>query len=625
MKGYSATSLPACAGLPPSVLGGFGRRRISALLLGLATLAGWGVLAAAPASAAIPQYQVFEIKSPEPQSQFGPGGPANPNPSASAFGERLRSLGDVDRDGARDVLVSNNNFDRSGLVDVGRLWIFSGKTRAVLRTIEHPDPQASAQFGFWSARLGDVDRDQVPDFVTSAPSQMVGGVRQGQVYVFSGRTGAVLRTINHPDAPQANGDFGGNIIAPGDLNGDGVSDFVATSSGTSTGRGAAYAFSGSTGALLYRVPNPDTVQQSSFGFGASEVGDVNGDGAGDYQVGSPRFDEGAVVDVGRSYTINGKTGAVLFTLTNPDVESMARFGQSDADGIAPGDITGDGKPDIYVDGFLSDDGAFLNAGAAYLFNGANGQLIRPLRDPTPVASGSFGASNASAGDIDGDRRPDLLVSSRGNVGRVTVFGGPSLTSVLTAFADPQAQMNALFGTGLAYPGDVNGDRLPDYFISARSADVDGAVNVGIVYAFISQAPPVYPGPRPGAYPGPGPAPGGRIRPRAVRPRTTRAAQRRRERVIRVTVNGRLVGTRGRRCGGRADIGIRAGNRRLQTVRTTMRSNCRFTKSARVSVRRLPRGLRPRRRRVVLLVSYRFRGNSELLPARSPTARKRVKR
>ncbi|MCA1657550.1 MAG: VCBS repeat-containing protein, partial [Actinobacteria bacterium] len=343
-------------------------------------------------------------------------------------------------------------------------------------------------------RLGDVNGDGAPDFVTSAPNQVVGSVKQGQVYVFSGRTGALLRTINQPDAPQLSGDFGGNIIAPGDLNADGITDFVATSSGAFANSGAAYAFNGSTGALLYKVSNPDAVQKSRFGFGASEDGDVNGDGVGDYQVGAPLFAEGAVTNVGRSYTINGKTGAVLYTLQDPDVQQNARFGQSDADGPAPGDITGDGRPDIFVDGFLQNDGAFTAAGAAYLFNGATGAFIRPLRDPNPVASGSFAASNAPAGDIDRDGRPDLLVSSRGAIGRVTVFGGTNLTNVLTSFADPQAQNNALFGTGLAYPGDVNGDGQPDYFISSRSADVDGAVNVGIVWAFISRPPPVYPVP-----------------------------------------------------------------------------------------------------------------------------------
>ncbi|MDQ3631112.1 MAG: hypothetical protein M3417_07575, partial [Actinomycetota bacterium] len=408
------------------------------------------------------------------------------------------------------------------LANSGRLYVFSGKTRALLRTLEPPLPQANAKFGFWDANLGDVDGDRAADFVTSAPGQVVGGAPVGQVYVYSGRTATRLRTVNAPEALAATGafggDFGGNLIAPGDLTGDGAGDFVATASGAFGGAGAAYAFNGRTGAFLYKVPNPDGTQASSFGFGAAELGDVNADGVNDYQIGAPRFDEGAIVDAGRCYVINGRTGAVLYTLTNPEPEANDRFGQADADGISLGDVDGDGRPDIFVDSFLANEQpaagpALDNAGKAFLFSGATGRLIRALRDPDPERGRGFAASNASAGDLDADGRPDAIVSSRGggglpSIGRATVFGGPGLTTVLRTFEDPSRQGGALFGTGLASPGDVNGDKFPDYFISARSQNVNGAVGVGTAYAFLSPGatPPVEGGP-PSMAPAPTPPPG----------------------------------------------------------------------------------------------------------------------
>lgn len=45
--------------------------------------AGWISLVAATAHAAVPEYEVFEIASPQPQQ-------------AAAFGERMRTIGDVD-------------------------------------------------------------------------------------------------------------------------------------------------------------------------------------------------------------------------------------------------------------------------------------------------------------------------------------------------------------------------------------------------------------------------------------------------------------------------------------------------------------------------------------------------
>src|SRR5262249_48083292 len=158
------------------------------------------------------------------------------------------------------------------------LWVFNPRTRRFMRTIDDPTPQAGARFGFWSAALGNTGQ-----FVTSADKQTVGPYTQeGQGFVFHGKNGKLLMTINHPD-PQAKADFGGNVIAPGNLDGDGFPDFVVTASSAFNGTGIAYAFDGKTGKLLYRVPNPEPTQSSAFGFGAAEVGDVNRDGVGDYQ------------------------------------------------------------------------------------------------------------------------------------------------------------------------------------------------------------------------------------------------------------------------------------------------------------------------------------------------------
>jgi hypothetical protein len=419
----------------------------------------------------------------------------------------MRTLDDVDGDGARDVLISSPRFDDGELINAGRIYIFSGRTAAALQTIGPPDPQAGASFGFWLANLGsDVDGDGVGDFVVSAPGVVIDGQRTGRVYVFSGRTGGLIRTVNAPEplgpAGRFGADFGGNVIGPGDLSGDGIGDFVATASGAFGGSGAAYAFNGRTGDLLYKVPNPES-QASSFGFGSAELGDVNGDGFGDYQVGAPRVDEDELVDVGRSYIIDGRTGNVIKILRNPEPEANARFGQADADGISLGDITGDGTPDIYVNAFLADlsapDGGtpLANAGKVFLFDGVTGDLIRRLPDPDPEINATFGASNASAGDIDRDGRPDSIVSSRGGEnGEVTIFGGPGLQTILKVFTDPSNQDRELFGSSIASPGDVNGDGHPDYFISARNAVVNGLENAGTVYAFFSNAPAPPPPPPP---------------------------------------------------------------------------------------------------------------------------------
>ena len=100
-----------------------------ALILAAASMA----LAAGPAGAApAPEYQVFEVRSPEPQAQ-------------AFFGERVRGLADVDGDGVRDVLMTASQYDGDDgmggvLANSGRVYVFSGQTQAAPARDRAPVP-----------------------------------------------------------------------------------------------------------------------------------------------------------------------------------------------------------------------------------------------------------------------------------------------------------------------------------------------------------------------------------------------------------------------------------------------------------------------------------------------------
>jgi len=87
----------------------------------------------------------------------------------------------------------------------------------------------------------------------------------------------------------------------------------------------------------------------------------------------------------------------------------------------------------------------------------------------------------------------------------------------------------------------------------------------------------------------------------------------------------MVGNRGRPCGGRIKIGTRAGGRRVRTQTARMGRNCRYSKTYTVAARRLPPGLRPRNRTLVLRIAVRFQGNAQLRADLSPTKRVKVRR
>jgi len=68
----------------------------------------------------------------------------------------------------------------------------------------------------------------------------------------------------------------------------------------------------------------------------------------------------------------------------------------------------------------------------------------------------------------------------------------------------------------------------------------------------------------------------------------------------------------------------ARNRRV-TRTARMGRDCRYSKRYSFSTRHLPRGLRPRGRKLILRVKVSFQGNSRLQPDLSPTRRVRVRR
>lgn len=469
-------------------------RRGRGILISMAVFLAFAAPAAvAGAPDGLPRFSSVTIDAPAPEAEPG----ARPSPLAGGFGERLTTLGDVNRDRVADLLVSHISKDVDGLTGAGRVYVFSGRTRRVVHTIDHPEPQQGAQFGFWTANLDDIDGDRRSDFAVSAPSQDVGGVDgQGRIYVFSGRRGNLLRTIDHPE-PQAGSDFGGNLTALGNLNGDRRTDLVVTASGqdqgTLTRAGSAYAFDAATGRLLWEAENPQPQEQARFGFGAMAPGDVNDDRIADFHIGEPFFDLPGLINVGRAVIVSGRDGSALLTIDHPDPHPGARFGQLDGQPGTPGDVTRDGRADIYASGFRQDVGDFQAVGRGYLFSGSDGSLIRHIDDPNPTAGAQFGNTFADGHDLDNNGLPDLLIGEnphairdQPNIGGAHVYGGRGIGKRLKTFRHPDAQQNSRFGWTLASPGDTNGDSHPDYWIAAPSQDVGDNVNQGRIYVFQSR-------------------------------------------------------------------------------------------------------------------------------------------
>ena len=406
-----------------------------------------------------------------------------PEPSTTWFGHTIASLGDITGDGLPDLLVAAPYQDGDivsqatgfGLPqNVGKLFVIDGSTLAVINVMDDPEFEV-IQTQHFGGQLGaaldisaDINGDGVPDVIagdarhTANPnSHDTIAFNVGKALVFSGADGSVLFTLVEGVQEEDNR-FGEAVAALGDVDVDGTADFVVGAPGKARenaagpnedeglpGVGIAYVYSGKTGALIRTLedPNRDGEEEgAAFGSALANAGDVNGDGVTDVVVGAP--------GEGRVHVFSGQTGALLYTIVSPTNDPIPSFGQAVAGGQ---DLSKDQKPDIVVGAPL----ASKSRGAAYIFDGTNGTMIRKLNSPSPETFAGFGASVYVSADITGDRRADVIVGAPNQnvngllgAGQAFVYNGVRgrLFSTLTS-ANPQS--HAGFGKGLTtvvFPG-----------------------------------------------------------------------------------------------------------------------------------------------------------------------------
>jgi hypothetical protein len=99
------------------------------------------------------------------------------------FGIGVADAGDVDRDGAADLIVGAWQH-ASAAMSGGKVYVYSGRTQKLLRTITCRT--AGDTFGFDTTNLGDVDGDGAVDFLITSAWSGVNGFQSGRVFVIAG-------------------------------------------------------------------------------------------------------------------------------------------------------------------------------------------------------------------------------------------------------------------------------------------------------------------------------------------------------------------------------------------------------------------------------------------------------
>lgn len=136
-----------------------------------------------------------------------------------------------------------------------------------------------------------------------------------------------------------------------------------------------------------------------------------------------------------------------------------------------GDVNGDRVPDIIAGAIFNVNGG-TGAGLARIYDGATGAVIRTLLGNSNVDF--FGHSVAGAGDVDADGYADVIIGApfedpNGlSSGQATVFSGFDGSVLLTL--DGEAA-NDQFGFAVSPAGDLDGDGYDDVLVGAWLRDV----------------------------------------------------------------------------------------------------------------------------------------------------------
>jgi len=297
------------------------------------------------------------------------------------------------------------------------------------------------------------------------------------LFILEPRVECGVLALSSPN-DQGAGRFGKSVSGIPDLTGDGRDDVVVGAWGEELGdefpssHGLVYIFDGATGDLLKTLISPNRQQNGRFGASVSGIPDTNGDGYGDVIVGTQSEETaGSVENSGLAYIFDGYTGALLHQLVSPVTltEDFGGFGRVVA-GIP--DINDDGRGDVILrsGGELPD-----GPGAAHVYDGSSGSLIRTLVSPNPQRGGIFGESISSIPDVNGDGTSDIVIGAPGEEmglpnlmlrsGMAYVFDGSSGELLHTLMSlNPDGPGH--FGYSVGGVPDVNGDGRGDVVVGA---------------------------------------------------------------------------------------------------------------------------------------------------------------
>lgn len=431
-------------------------------------------------------------------------------------GGAVSGAGDVNGDGINDIIIGAASASPNDQPRAGRSYVVFGKQGGWSPAVNLSELNGSNGFtingqnredflGSSVSSAGDINGDGIDDIIVGARFASVNDsnfnppvrVGAGKSYVIFGKRGGNAAQFNLSDLNGSNGfainginanDFSGSAVTGiGDINGDGIDDLAVSAPNASvngkSGAGATYVIFGKPRGWNSEINLSDLNGSNGFIVNGADANDstgaaishadLNNDGINDLIIGAPNASPNSLRAAGKTYVIFGKKGAFdrtvnLSALNGSNGLAIGGLNAGDELGISVsglGDLNSDGIDDLIVGAKGAAPNGQTGAGASYVvfgkvggfgpsfdlsqLNGNNGFTINGID-----ASGQFGASVSSAGDINRDGISDFVIGAPAaspngnrNAGRTyVVFGGRIFGAPVSQPVVGSNQNDTLVGT-----------------------------------------------------------------------------------------------------------------------------------------------------------------------------------
>ncbi len=375
----------------------------------------------------------------------------NGSTTGGKFGDSV-AIGDFNRDGYGDLVVGA---PAQGVA--GEAVVYRGGPGAfnVTADVTLTHTQAGARLGDAVANAGDLNGDGAVDLIVGAPGADVGAsVDYGVAYLYPGGNGGPATSPANALIAQApSREFGINAAGIGDVNGDGIGDVGIAGMTSSVFSGSLHVW---FGGRPFDGTRDQVIQNGAafarFGIGLANAGDVNGDGYSDVVVGAPT-EETTFVEAGKAEVFYGGASGLNTTagttIIGPALNS--HLGEAVA---GAGDVDADGYADVLVGVPDQSTAGFARNGVVRLYRGAAAGLVTasPLLFELADDELRFGAALALS-DLNGDGFADPVFGAPGVAGGSAAQGAFAASFLVSEGRSSAVQQFR----NPATPLDVQGD------------------------------------------------------------------------------------------------------------------------------------------------------------------------